>query len=135
MKKICTLIVVLLATIAVGAQNVDFDRWFTGGTLRIDCMRDALRRDSLLVSEACFMLCQALAGKYHWEKLRSARGDNAEKWSDKPEKNEWSHIADSAQYLSLAIFRGATDFSRPGGAASVSDYSYLAGSGSDFGCF
>lgn len=40
MKKICTLIVVLLATIAVGAQNFDFDRWFTGGTLRIDCLRE-----------------------------------------------------------------------------------------------
>lgn len=80
------------------------------------------------------MLCQAMAGKYHYEKLRSARGDNAEKWSDSPDKNEWSHMADSAQYVSLAIFRGATDFSKPGTLrASVRDYSYL-GDGSDYGC-
>jgi hypothetical protein len=102
--------------------------------VRIDCMRDALRRDCILVSEACTMLCQALAGKYHYEKLRSARGDNAEKWSDRPDKNEWSHMADSSQYVSLAMFRGAADFSKTGTfSASVRDYSYL-GDGSDFGC-
>lgn len=102
--------------------------------VRIDCVRDALRRDMLQVSEACRMLCEAMAGKYHWEKIRSLRGDSAERWSDRPDKNEWSHMADSEQYLALAVFRGATDFSRPGGAeASVTDYSYLD-SGSDFGC-
>lgn len=102
--------------------------------IRIDCMRDALRRDNLLVGDACTMFCAAMAGKYHYEKLRSARGDSAERWSDRPDKNEWSHVADSGQYLSLAVFRGATDYSKPGGAqAAVTDYSYL-GSGSDFGC-
>lgn len=40
MKKICTLIVVLLAAAAVGAQNIDFDNYFTGGTLRLDCLRE-----------------------------------------------------------------------------------------------
>lgn len=102
--------------------------------IRIDCMRDALRRGNLLVSEACTMFCQALAGKYHYEKIRSSRGDSAERWSDSPDKNEWSHIADSGQYLVLAVFRGAADFSKAGVVqASVTDYSYL-GSGSDFGC-
>jgi len=102
--------------------------------VRIDCMRDALRRDCLLVSEACTMLCAALAGKYHWAKVRSARGDSAERWSDSPDKNEWSHMADSGQYLSLAVFRGAADFSKMGVMqASVKDWSFLSG-GSDFGC-
>ncbi len=31
---------VVLATVAAGAQNVDFNRWFTGGTLRMDCLRE-----------------------------------------------------------------------------------------------
>jgi hypothetical protein len=102
--------------------------------IRIDCVRDALRRDSLRVSEACTMFCAAMAGKYHWEKIGSARGDSAERWSDRPEKNEWSHISDSGQYYCLAMFRGATDFSKPwGGRASVNDFSWLGG-GSDFGC-
>lgn len=102
--------------------------------IRIDCLRDALRRGNMLVSEACTMFCQALAGKYHYEKIRSSRGDSAERWSDSPDKNEWSHVADSGQYLGLAVFRGAADFSKAGVVqASVTDYSYL-GSGSDFGC-
>lgn len=102
--------------------------------VRIDCMRDALRRDSIRVSEACTMFCAALAGKWHYAPLRSMRGDNAELWSDKEDKNEWSHIADAGQYVCLAMFRGAADYSRPGAVqAAVTDYSYL-GTGSDFGC-
>ena len=30
----------VLAAFAAGAQNVDFDRYFTGGTLRLDCLRE-----------------------------------------------------------------------------------------------
>ena len=30
----------MLVALAASAQNIDFDRWFTGGTLRIDCLRE-----------------------------------------------------------------------------------------------
>ena len=33
-------LVLLLAVAAVNGQDVQFDRWFTGGTLRLDCLRE-----------------------------------------------------------------------------------------------
>jgi hypothetical protein len=33
-------IVVLLTMTSAAAQGIDFDRWFTGGTLRLDCLRE-----------------------------------------------------------------------------------------------
>jgi hypothetical protein len=74
-----------------------------------------------------------MAGRYCYRKKRSTRGGGAEEYSDEPDKNEWSHVADSAQYLSLAVFKGAVDYSRPGTLVGARDYSYL-GSGADFGC-
>ena len=101
--------------------------------IRIACMKRELRQDNISICEACRMLCEAMAGRYCYRKKRSLRGDGAEEYGDEPDKNEWSHVADSAQYLSLAVFKGAVDYSRPGALAGSRDYSYL-GTGSDFGC-
>ena len=37
-------IVVLLTMTSAAAQGIDFDRWFTGGTLRVDCLREGSAR-------------------------------------------------------------------------------------------
>ena len=43
MKRILY-IVVLLTMTSAAAQGIDFDRWFTGGTLRVDCLREGSAR-------------------------------------------------------------------------------------------
>ena len=101
--------------------------------IRISAVKRELKQDNLQICEECRMLCEAMAGRYCFEKRRSARGDGAEEYSDKPDKGMWSHVADSLQYLCLAVFKGVVDFSRPGALMGAQDYSYL-GSGSDFGC-
>ena len=40
MKRLTIIVSLLLAVQVAFCQNVDFDRWFTGGTLRIDCLRE-----------------------------------------------------------------------------------------------
>ena len=40
MKRIVYIAWLLLAATAVKAQSVVFDEWFTGGTLRVDCLRE-----------------------------------------------------------------------------------------------
>ena len=44
MKRILY-IVVLLTMTSAAAQGIDFDRWFTGGTLRLDCLREGSALD------------------------------------------------------------------------------------------
>ena len=40
LQSICLLVILFLVTPAVDAQHVKFGRYFTGGTLRIDCVRE-----------------------------------------------------------------------------------------------
>lgn len=80
--------------------------------IRISCVEDALKRGHLIVSDACKMLCDGFNGKYCYRKMRAMSGDGMERYDDKPDKNEWSHIHDACQYLCLAAFKGATDYSR-----------------------
>lgn len=101
--------------------------------IRVAAVKRELRQDNLQICEMCRMLCEGMAGRYCYRKKRSLRGDGAEAYSDDPDKNEWSHGMDSLQYLVLAVFSGAVDYSRPGALEGSRDYSYL-GTGSDFGC-
>ncbi len=40
MKKLLALLSIALVTCMAGAQDIDFDKYFTGGTLRLDCLRE-----------------------------------------------------------------------------------------------
>ena len=97
--------------------------------IRIACVKRELRLGSFLVSEECQMFLEAMAGRYCFPVVRSRSGDGAERYGDAPEKNEWSHIADGGQYMCLAVFKGAEDYSRPSARRLAADYRSLVGNG------
>ena len=82
--------------------------------IRIACVDELLRRGYLQVADgdACKMVLEGFNGKYCYRKMR-AGSDGAERYDDKPDKNDWSHIMDGVQYLCLGATKGATDYSRP----------------------
>lgn len=56
-------------------------------------------KPGFLISPHCTWLRKALAGRYRYRRLQVSGSDA--KYNDKPEKNEFSHIADGVQYLML----------------------------------
>lgn len=99
--------------------------------IRISCVDDLLRKGRLQVAdcEECKMIIEGFNGKYAYRKMRST-ADGAERYDDKPDKNDWSHIMDAVQYLCLGATRGSTDYSKP--SASVSSTPYVDSSMYDF---
>ena len=57
----------------------------------------------LLVSPACQMLRKAMGGGYAYKRIQVS-GD--ERFHDKPDKNQYSHVAEAAQYLMLGAGEG-----------------------------
>ena len=112
--------------------------------IRVQCVEEALKQGLIKVSDSCTMLCEALSGKYCYPKRRAASSDGSEQYGDTPDKNDWSHISDSLQYLCLALFKGAVDYSRPVEYMGNSDQFGFGGHelgaplsatcGIDFGC-
>ena len=96
--------------------------------IRISCMKGAIRGGRFKVGPKCRMFLEALAGKYCYETVNAGIRDGIVRYKDAPCKNEWSHVADGGQYLCLAVFRGATDFSRPA-SEERRDYTSLCGGG------
>lgn len=104
--------------------------------IRISCVKKEMRAGNLLISDACRLLCEAMAGKYFWETMRSLAKNGTIRYKDEPCKNDWSHICDAYQYLVLAVFRGAVDYSKPLAAAfgGGGQYQSLVGMASSAGC-
>ena len=82
---------------------------------RVAAVTDMLNRltGGLLISPACKRLIAALRGGYRYAKRR-LRGTVDVVYSDRPEKNDHSHIADALQYLALHVNRDVR--SQPGSA-------------------
>lgn len=86
--------------------------------LRLRCVSENLRRTcggvpAIQVSDRCEMLRKGFNGKYCYRRLRT--GGDDERYSDDPDKNDYSHVQDAFQYLCMAMFLGAVDYSRPVG--------------------
>lgn len=89
-----------------------------GGTseeTRIEAVDDELRRmvdgyPAFLLSPNCVTLKTAMAGAYHYRKLKT----NAERYDDHPEKDKYSHPADALQYLMLGMGCGRPDSKNKG---------------------
>ena len=62
------------------------------------------RAGGLIVSCNCRLLINALQGGYRYKKLR-VMGSVEEAYDPKPEKNNYSHIADALQYAALCVQR------------------------------
>jgi hypothetical protein len=70
---------------------------------RLEAVRQQLTRlvdgkPALIVSPSCTALRKALSGGFHYRRMRVA---GTERFSDLPDKGEYSHIADALQYALL----------------------------------
>lgn len=77
--------------------------------VRLEAVEQCLNRmvdgaAGLLVSPTCTTLKAAMDGGYHYRKLATT----AERYSDEPEKDKYSHIADALQYALLGGGEGRT---------------------------
>ena len=98
--------------------------------IRIANFKRSLRSGMIEICECCTMMCQAMAGKYCYATYRASSADGGtERYKDEPCKNEWSHIADAGQYLNLAVFQGAEDYSKPLSHERADRYVGLVGAG------
>jgi hypothetical protein len=91
-------------------------------SLRLEAVRAPLTRlvdgkPGVLIHRRCTMLRAALSGKYCYKRIQVT----AERYMDKPDKNEYSHVADAMTYLALgmgegkALMRGSdSEAMRPG---------------------
>lgn len=59
----------------------------------------------LLISPTCDMTIRGFSSEYRYRRLRAA-GTMGAVYSPQPEKNDYSHIADSVQYACLLIMKG-----------------------------
>ena len=105
--------------------------------IRIACVDDLLRKGKLQVldCEGNKMILEGFNGKYCYRKMRST-ADGAERYDDKPDKNDWSHCMDAGQYLCLGATKGAADYSKPSCPVNGSGYFDVSAFdfGIDFGC-
>lgn len=60
-------------------------------------------RPQLVISPKCRMLRKALAGGYKYRRLQVS---GAEKYSEQPDKNMYSHVAEALQYLCVGLGHG-----------------------------
>lgn len=56
----------------------------------------------LLVSPACHVLRKGYAGSYHYKRIKVAGA--AERYTDAPDKNMYSHVHDANQYVAVHLF-------------------------------
>lgn len=82
-------------------------------TVRIEAVNGALRRltrgqPSLLIHPDCKILRRACIDGYHYRKLKVV----GQRYDDKPDKNQYSHIAEALQYLLLGGGEGRQVFNK-----------------------
>ncbi len=87
---------------------------------------------SLLVSSACKMLIAGFNGDYCYRKQRTS--DGSSKYSEKADKNEYSHIHDALQYLVVGATGSSTDYSKPVSIRNDNQFIGMSGSGVTDGC-
>jgi len=72
---------------------------------RLEAVRKRLRmRHGLLLSPSVVRLVTGFSGAYCFKRI-----GNTEYFTDKPEKNKWSHIHDALQYVASVIFTTGDD--------------------------
>ena len=114
-----------------GSENTAFDLLKASGfemgrpastnevSIRIGTVNEQFGRlvegvPALVIHPDCKMLRRACIDGYHYRKLQVA----GNRFDDKPNKNEWSHVAEALQYLLLGGGEGKAHVRRaPGGTA------------------
>ncbi len=64
---------------------------------RIDAVNNRLMQNTILINKNCKYLRKGFMGMYRFRRLQTS----AERYSDLPEKNEYSHIHDALQYACM----------------------------------
>lgn len=82
-------------------------------SVRVEAVNGAFRRlvngePGLIIHPECKMLRRACIDGYHYRKLKVA----GERYDDKPDKNQWSHIAEALQYMMLGGGEGRVVLNR-----------------------
>lgn len=77
-------------------------------SLRLESVRKPLNRlvdgePGLLLSPRCKTLRKGFQGGYQFRRMMTAK----EKYADKPDKNQYSHVHDALQYVAVKLFGGA----------------------------
>jgi hypothetical protein len=93
--------------------------------IRLESVRKPLRmlalkgEPSFLLDPDCKMLRKGFQGGYQYRRLQTS----AERYTQKPDKNQYSHPMDALQYPMTRIFGGGLtdDRRRPGGYEGVDD--------------
>lgn len=78
-------------------------------TIRVESVKKALNtmvdgKPGFLIHPRCRMLRKGFMGRYSYRKLRVSGSD---KYSEKPDKNEYSHIHDALQYVMSMMYGGS----------------------------
>lgn len=76
---------------------------------RIQCVEHMLNlyTGGILISPICEMTIRGFESEYRYRRLR-ATGSTGALYTPQPEKNEYSHIADSVQYACLLVQKGVS---------------------------
>ena len=96
-------------SIRIGTVNESFGRLVNG-------------EPALLIHPDCKVLRRACVDGYHYRKLQVA----GNRYDDKPNKNQWSHVAEALQYLLLGGGEGKAHVkragNRPKATRAITDY-------------
>ena len=96
-------------------------------TIRRDALREPLSRlidgkPGMLISPNCKMLRKGLKGGFCYKRIQVA-GD--ERFQDKPEKNQYSHVCEAAEYMALVAGEGIKLIKQPKPDSSMDeDFSF-----------
>ena len=106
--------------------------------IRIDTVSELLRRSykgraAVQVSSRCVMLRKGFNGHYCYRRLRTgAEGD--ERYTEEPDKNEYSHFHDAFQYLCMGAYKSGIDYTMPTDDVRSRARFMQMSAGCDFGC-
>jgi hypothetical protein len=74
-------------------------------TARVNAVDQALmKRDGVLIDPVCVRLINGFLGGYHYPEMQGMTGV----YKKDPEKNKYSHIHDSLQYVAVRLYRSAS---------------------------
>ena len=106
--------------------------------IRVDCVSELLRRNyrgraAVQISSRCKMLRKGFNGYYCYRRLRVGGVEGDERYTEEPDKNEFSHVHDAFQYLCMGAFKSGVDYSVPTNGSMRQDFSNVDTSW-DFEC-
>lgn len=98
----------------LSAKGIAIDGGEQSVQVRLESVRRPLRtvvpggKPQLVIHPRCDVLRRAMMGGYQYRRLRIS----GERYSDRPDKNKFSHVADALQYVASRLFGSSLRFGR-----------------------